>query len=130
MAYGGQGMFPMQPGPGPVPGPVPGPTPNQNPQWGGYGQQAPQQTGQNFYSQQVPPTAVQGPGSRFDRPGNTSKQALSHMLRMRLPTNQYMGQTAQQPNMNPNFQPMPRQQFIRLIIKLAMKMFNMYLFFT
>lgn len=113
MGYSGPGggMFPMQTGP--VPGPAPGPAPSQNPQWGGYGQQA--QSGPNFYPQQVPPTAVPGPGSRFDRPGNTSnsKQALSHMLRMRLPTNQYMGQTGQQPNMNPNFQPMTRQQFIR-----------------
>lgn len=105
------GMFPMQPGP--VTGSVPGPPPSQNPQWSSYGQQTPQ-SGTNFYSQQVPPTAVPGPVSRFDRPVNTSKQALSHMLRMRLPTNQsYMGQTGQQPNMNPNFQPMPRQQFIR-----------------
>lgn len=115
MGYGGPagGMFPMQPGP--VSGPAPGPTPTQNPQWGGYGQQTPQ-TGPNFYPQQVPPTGVPGPGSRFDRPGNTSKQALSNMLRMRLPTNQYMGQTGQQPNINPSFQPMPRQQFIRLTI--------------
>jgi len=119
MGYSG-GLFPMQPGPGPVPGagpvpvpgPAPGPTPAQNPQWSSYGQQA-TQGGPNFYPQQVPPTPVPGPGTRFDRPGNTSKQALSHMLRMRLPTNQYMGQTGQQPNMNPNFQPMPRQQFIR-----------------
>lgn len=103
------GLFPMQPSS--VPGPAPGPAPAQNPQWGGYGQQP--QAGPNFYPQQVPPTAVTGPGSRFDRPGNTSKQALSHMLRMRLPTNPYINQTGQQPNMNPNFQPMPRQQFIR-----------------
>lgn len=111
MGYSGPGMFPMQPGNGPAPGPAP----TQNPQWGGYGgQQQPPQNGPNFYPHQVPPTAVPpGPGSRFDRPGNTSKQALSHMLRMRLPTNQYMGQTGQQPNMNTNFQPMPRQQFIR-----------------
>lgn len=107
----GAGMFPMQSGS--VSGPTSGPAPPQNPQWSGYGQQTPQ-SGTNFYSQQVPPTAVSGPVSRFDRPVNTSKQALSHMLRMRLPTNQsYMGQTGQQPNMNTNFQSIPRQQFIR-----------------
>ncbi|XP_050541697.1 mediator of RNA polymerase II transcription subunit 12 isoform X2 [Daktulosphaira vitifoliae] len=109
MAYGGPngGIYPMQQNTGPNPAQIP----QQNPQWGNYGQQS--QGGPSFYSQQVPPTQGPGPGSRFDRPVNTSKQALSHMLRMRLPTNQYMGQTPQQPNMNPNFQPMPRQQFIR-----------------
>lgn len=118
MGYSGPGggMFPMQPGPGPgpgpVPGPAPGPAPTQNPQWGNYGQQAPQ-SGPNFYPQQVLPSPVPGPVSRFERPGNTSKQALSQMLRMRLPTNQYTGPTGQQSNINPNFQPMTRQPFIR-----------------
>lgn len=109
MPYGGPngGMFPMQQNAGPNPSQIP----QQNPQWGNYGQQP--QGGPSFYSQQAPPNQGPGPGSRFDRPVNTSKQALSHMLRMRLPTNQYMGQTPQQPNMNPNFQQMPRQQFIR-----------------
>jgi hypothetical protein len=55
-------------------------------------------------------SSVSGP--RFERPLNQSnpKQALSQMLRMRLPSNQYIG--AQQPP--PGFpQSMQRQQFIR-----------------
>lgn len=51
-------------------------------------------------------------GPRFERPLNQSnpKQALSQMLRMRLPSNQYLG--TQQPP--PGFpQSIQRQQFIR-----------------
>lgn len=62
-----------------------------------------------------------GGGPRFERPVNPSKQALSNMLRMRMPTNQYM---AQQGQPGPPQQPQgfhgsnmaPRQQFIRLFI--------------
>ncbi|XP_076661232.1 mediator complex subunit kohtalo [Halictus rubicundus] len=68
------------------------------------------------YGQQLPPTPV---GQRYDRPGmnNQSKQALSHMLRLRLPSNQLMS-SQQQPNATPvggpgAFQGMQRQQFIR-----------------
>lgn len=68
------------------------------------------------YGQQLPPTPVGGP--RYERPGmnNQSKQALTNMLRLRLP-NQFMG-TQQQPNPTPvagpsAFQGMQRQQFIR-----------------
>lgn len=68
------------------------------------------------YGQQLPPTPV---GPRYDRPGmnNQSKQALSHMLRLRLPSNQLIN-SQQQPNATPvggpgAFQGMQRQQFIR-----------------
>ncbi|XP_034195865.1 mediator complex subunit kohtalo [Osmia lignaria lignaria] len=67
------------------------------------------------YGQQLPPTPV---GPRYDRPGmnNQSKQALSHMLRLRLPNNQLIS-SQQQPNAAPvggsGFQGMQRQQFIR-----------------
>lgn len=58
--------------------------------------------------------AVNVGGPRFERPGNQSKQALSNMLRMRMPTSQYMGSTGPQPQ--PSMAPFPniqRQQFIR-----------------
>lgn len=96
-----QGMFSGQP-----------PQPQQNWYPNQQGHPAPQQYG---YGQQLPP-AVTGP--RYDRPGmnNQSKQALSNMLRMRLPSTQFMG-TQQQPNPPPvgpsGFQGMQRQQFIR-----------------
>ncbi|XP_046669089.1 mediator of RNA polymerase II transcription subunit 12 isoform X4 [Homalodisca vitripennis] len=93
------GMYPCQPQ-------VPGP------QWGGYTQQPPpQQQPQNpYYTQQIPPQVNVG-GPRFERPVNQSKQALSNMLRMRMPTNQYQPQP--QPGM-PGFSAnIQRQQFIR-----------------
>ena len=71
---------------------------------------------QYAYGQQLPPTPV---GPRYDRPGmnNQSKQALSHMLRLRLPSNQLIS-SQQQPSAAPvagpgAFQGMQRQQFIR-----------------
>ncbi|KOX75481.1 Mediator of RNA polymerase II transcription subunit 12 [Melipona quadrifasciata] len=70
---------------------------------------------QYAYGQQLPPTPV---GPRYDRPGmnNQSKQALSHMLRLRLPSNQLIS-SQQQPSAAPvagpgAFQGMQRQ-FIR-----------------
>ena len=98
-----QGMFTGQP-----------PQPQQ--QW--YPNQQGHPTPQQYaYGQQLPPSAVGGP--RYDRPGmnNQSKQALSNMLRLRLPSTQFMG-SQQQPNAPPaggpaGFQGMQRQQFIR-----------------
>ncbi|XP_014240194.1 mediator of RNA polymerase II transcription subunit 12 isoform X2 [Cimex lectularius] len=83
-----------------------GPQPSQ---WGGappYQQQHPQQV---YYPQQA---MQQGAGNPAG-PGrvNQSKQALSNMLRMRIPpSSQYIGQN--QPQMQ-NFQPMPRQTMFR-----------------
>ena len=52
-------------------------------------------------------------GPRFERPLNQSnpKQALSQMLRMRLPGNQYLG--TQQPP--PGFQQTMQRQFLRYL---------------
>lgn len=109
MAFGNQqtpvaqqtGMFTGQP-----------PQPQQ--QW--YPNQQTHTAQQYTYGQQLPPAAVSGP--RYERPGmNQSKQALSNMLRLRLPSTQFMG-SQQQPNAasvaGPSaFQGMQRQQFIR-----------------
>ncbi|XP_032668438.1 mediator of RNA polymerase II transcription subunit 12 isoform X2 [Odontomachus brunneus] len=68
------------------------------------------------YGQQLQPTQVSGP--RYERQGmNQSKQALSNMLRMRIPATQFIG-SQQQPSATPvtgpaAFQGMQRQQFIR-----------------
>ncbi|XP_034934643.1 mediator of RNA polymerase II transcription subunit 12 [Chelonus insularis] len=110
MAYGNQQpQVPQQSGmfPGQAPQPQQQWYPNQQ------GPAPPQQYG---YGQQLPPTQVSGP--RYERPGinNQSKQALSNMLRMRLPSNQFMG-NQQQPTASvagPGaFQGIQRQQFIR-----------------
>ncbi|XP_014477352.1 PREDICTED: mediator of RNA polymerase II transcription subunit 12 [Dinoponera quadriceps] len=110
MAFGNQqapvaqqpGMFTGQP-----------PQPQQ--QW--YANQQAHTPAQQYgYGQQLQPTQVSGP--RYERPGmNQSKQALSNMLRLRLPSTQFMG-SQQQPNAAPvtgpgAFQGMQRQQFIR-----------------
>uniref|UniRef100_A0A0A9YNL5 Mediator of RNA polymerase II transcription subunit 12 n=1 Tax=Lygus hesperus TaxID=30085 RepID=A0A0A9YNL5_LYGHE len=99
------GGFPQQGQGGMFPG---GPQP---PQWGGappYGQQHAGLQQQVYYPQQtMPPQAGANPGG----PGRVrGKQALQDMLRMRLPSNQYMNQS--QPPMQ-NFQPMQRQPMFR-----------------
>ncbi|XP_015113779.1 mediator of RNA polymerase II transcription subunit 12 isoform X2 [Diachasma alloeum] len=84
-------------------------------------QQGPAPPQQYSYGQQMAQTPVAGP--RYDRPGmnNQSKQALSNMLRHRLP-NQFIG-GQQQPNApvgGPGFQGMQRQQqFIRQQLRAA-----------
>ncbi|XP_032453194.1 mediator of RNA polymerase II transcription subunit 12 isoform X4 [Nasonia vitripennis] len=117
MAYGGQQppQLPQQPGMFPNQPPQPQqqqqqPQPQQQ-QW--YpNQQAPHPAAAQQYApygQQMAPNQVTGP--RYDRPGpalnqSQSKQALTNMLRMRLPTNQFMsGQQQQQQQ-----QPQPQQQ--------------------
>ncbi|CAG5095064.1 Similar to kto: Mediator of RNA polymerase II transcription subunit 12 (Drosophila melanogaster) [Cotesia congregata] len=119
----------MQPGPPPMqqmtyvnqqpqvsqqPGMFPGQAPQPQQQW--YpNQQGPAPPQQYGYGQQVPPAQVGGP--RYERPSiNPSKQALSNMLRLRLPANQFMGNQQQPaaPVAGPNaFQGMQRNQFVR-----------------
>ncbi|KAG7209569.1 hypothetical protein KM043_015646 [Ampulex compressa] len=98
------------------PGMFTGQPPQPQQQW--YANQQTHTPAQQYgYGQQLPPTPVGAP--RYERPGmnNQSKQALSNMLRLRLPSNQFMG-SQQQPNTTPvggpgTFQGMQRQQFIR-----------------
>jgi len=98
------------------PGMFTGQPPQPQQQW--YSNQQTHAPAQQYgYGQQLPPTPVTGP--RYERPGmnNQSKQALSNMLRMRLPSTQFMG-SQQQPSNAPvagpgAFQGMQRQQFIR-----------------
>ena len=124
----GQGngnMYPCQPGPG------------NSGQWGGYppqGGHMNQQPAPPYYPQHQMPAGMyitnkisfkrisalilfiltgvpNGPaGVRFERPMNQSKQALSIMLRARIPTNQYMGMQQQGGVPAHNFQGMPPQQ--------------------
>ncbi|XP_057325001.1 mediator of RNA polymerase II transcription subunit 12 [Microplitis mediator] len=119
----------MQPGPPPMqqmtyanqqpqvpqqPGMFPGQAPQPQQQW--YpNQQGPAPPQQYGYGQQLPPTQVGGP--RYERPSmNTSKQALSNMLRLRLPSNQFMG-NQQQPSVPvpgpAAFRGMQSNQFVR-----------------
>ncbi|KAL6442397.1 hypothetical protein ACFW04_002558 [Cataglyphis niger] len=99
------------------PGMFTGQPPQPQQQW--YGNQQTHTPAQQYaYGQQLPPTPVSGP--RYERPGmnNQSKQALSNMLRLRLPSTQFMGSQQQPPNATPvagpgAFQGMQRQQFIR-----------------
>lgn len=109
MAFGNQQVPVNQ-----QPGMFTGQPPQHQQQW--YANQQTHAPAQQYgYGQQLPPTPV---AQRYDRPGmnNQSKQALSHMLRLRLPSNQLMG-SQQQPNTTPvggpAFQGMQRHQFIR-----------------
>lgn len=111
MPYGNQ-QPQVTPQQGMFTGQAPQPQQNWYPNQQGHPAAAPQQYG---YGQQLPPAVT---GQRYDRPGmnNQSKQALSNMLRLRMPSQQFMG-AQQQPNppsVGPaGFQGMQRQQFIR-----------------
>ncbi|XP_020279147.1 mediator of RNA polymerase II transcription subunit 12 isoform X2 [Pseudomyrmex gracilis] len=98
------------------PGMFTGQPPQPQQQW--YSNQQAHTPAQQYgYGQQLPPAPV---GPRYERPGmnNQSKQALSNMLRLRLPSTQFMSSQQQPPNATPvagpgAFQGMQRTQFIR-----------------